>query len=92
MQGVRLPDGVAPKNAGEYSWMPYDEWTYRPPYAIGDGEWHIIDPTGHIGAVRATDNRGHHTWEIHDDGTVTFTPSLVMPAGWHGFLTRGVFS
>lgn len=92
MQGLRLPDNESPRNAGEYSWMRYDHWTYRPPFAVGDGEWHLVDPTGHIGAIRATDNGGAHTWTVHEDGSVTFSPSLVMPSGWHGFLQHGVWS
>lgn len=72
--------------------MRYDAWTYRPPFVVGDGEWHLIDPTGGIGAVRTVENRGHHTWVEHEDGTVTFSPSLVMPSGWHGWLRNGVWS
>jgi hypothetical protein len=85
-------DGHKPEQAGDYAWMPYDRWTYRPPFATGDGEWHLIDPTGHIGAVRAIENKGVHTWQVHEDGSVTFSPSLVMPSGWHGLLVRGVWT
>lgn len=92
MQGVRLSDGQSPKNPGEYSWMPYSKWVYRPPFVVGDGEWWVIDPTGGIGAIRTFENKGHHTWIIHEDDTVTFSPSLVMPSGWHGFLQHGIFS
>jgi hypothetical protein len=30
----------------------------------------------------------------HEDGTITVSPSIVMPAGqrWHGFLVRGIWS
>jgi hypothetical protein len=91
MQGVHLPDGEAPCNAGEYAWMPYANWSHRPPFFTGDGEWHLIAPDGRIGAIRERDGAPTHTWVIHDDGSVTFSPSLVMPSGWHGYLERGVW-
>jgi hypothetical protein len=50
--------------------------------------WYLVDPTGHAGAVLS----GIHTVTEHIDGTITITPSLVMPGGWHGFLTRGVWT
>lgn len=95
MIGKRLPDGQSPKNAGEYAYMPYALWEMGPPSSfLGDGEWHIIDPTGGIGAI-GRDELGKpaaHTVTIHEDGTITCNPSLVMPGGWHGFLIRGEFS
>jgi hypothetical protein len=37
-----------------------------------------------------------HPWEIteHEDGTITVRPSIAdpEPGGWHGFLSRGVWS
>lgn len=32
-------------------------------------------------------------WTIteHDDGTISVTPSIMDPGGWHGYLTRGVW-
>lgn len=47
---------------------------------------------GTCGALR----EGVHTVEEHDDGTITVSPSLVMPASregerWHGWLRHGVF-
>lgn len=32
-------------------------------------------------------------WRIveHEDGTITVTPSIMDPGGWHGFLERGVW-
>lgn len=103
MNGTRLPDGQAPKNPGEYAWMPYEAWEDRPSFLVGDGEWHIVDPTGGIGAAgrhwRETQAGGlvvehlpAHTWQVHDDRSVTFNPSLVMPSGWHGWLRAGVFT
>lgn len=93
--GKRLPDGQGPREPGEYSWMPYDTWTHRPSFFLGDGEWHLIAPDGRIGAIgRKTKEKpvADHTWVEHDDRTVTFSPSLVMPSGWHGFLQHGVWS
>lgn len=94
MQGKRLKDGVPPKNAGEYSWMAYDNWAYRPEWMFGEGEWHIIAPDGKIGAIgRITKEKpAAHSVTIHEDGQITVTPSLVMPSGWHGWLNHGVFS
>lgn len=94
MKGVRLPDGESPKNAGEYSWMPYSIWERKPSFFIGEGEWYIIAPDGLIGAIgRITkDKPAAHTVQIHDDGSITCSPSLVMPSGWHGWLIKGVFT
>lgn len=94
MQGRRLPDGAGIERPGDYAWMPYALWDSRPASFIGDGEWHLMDPTGGVGAIGRvlTDKPAAHTWVEHDDGSVTFSPSLVMPSGWHGFLQRGVWS
>lgn len=95
MQGLRLPDGQAPRNPGEYAWMPYAGWIHKPSFFTGEGEWHLIDPTGGVGAIgRLTKEKptADHTWVEHPDGTVTFAPSLVMPSGWHGWLQNGVWS
>lgn len=105
MNGARLPDGTAPKRAGDYAYMSYANWEHVPSFFLGVGEWHVIDPTGGCGAIgrhwietlkngAKVERLPAHTWEIHADGTVSFSPSLVMPGpnGWHGFLVRGVFS
>ena len=95
MQGTRLPDGTPPRNAGEYAWMPYSTWIHKPSWFTGEGEWHVIAPDGKIGALgRTTESKpvADHTWVEHEDGTVTFSPSLVMPSGWHGWLQHGVFT
>lgn len=93
-QGRRLLDGESPKVSGDYVWMPYSGWALKPSSFLGAGEWHVMDPTGGMGAIgRLTINKSSaHTWEIHNDGSVTFSPSLIMPSGWHGFLICGVFS
>jgi hypothetical protein len=91
--GVRLPDGTRPRNPGEYAWMPYAMWECKPSFYLGDGEWHLIAPDGRIGAAGRTtiQKPAAHTWVEHEDGTVTFSPSLVMPSGWHGYLEAGVW-
>lgn len=91
MKGTRLPDGENPKNAGEYSYMPYSLWYHKPSFFLGEGEWHIIAPDGKIGAIGRITNehQAAHTVEIHDDGSITCSPSLVMPSGWHGYLVKG---
>lgn len=94
MQGRRVLDGTKPKAPGEYAWMPYDGWEQKPPFFLGDGEWHVVDPTGGIGALgrMTSDQPAAHSIEIHEDGTITASPSLVMPSGWHGWLRRGEFT
>lgn len=93
MTGRRLPDGTRPTQPGEYAWMPYALWPHVPRFFDGEGEWHLIGPDGRAGAVRT--ERGKpptHAVEVHADDTITVRPSLVMPSGWHGFLTRGEWS
>ena len=94
MQGTRLDDGTPPHNAGEYAYMPYSSWQHKPSFFLGDGEWHLIAPDGKIGAIgRITAERpAAHTITIHKDGSITCSPSLVMPSGWHGFLRAGIWS
>lgn len=93
MNGKRLSDGKPPTSAGEYSWMPYDrDRQFWPSSFLGEGEWQLCAPDGRLGAIRATTEKPQaHTVTVHDDGTITVSPSLVMPSGWHGFLERGVW-
>lgn len=51
----------------------------------GDGIWYAMAPNGNIGALI-----GHEIIE-HEDRTITVSPSIVMPLGWHGFLEHGVW-
>jgi hypothetical protein len=51
------------------------------------GCWYLVDPTGGAGAALPS----VHAVVEHEDGTITCSPSLVMPSGWHGFLERGVW-
>lgn len=94
LQGTRLPDGTEPTRPGEYAWMPYDGWDHKPSFLLGDGEWHLCDPTGRCGAIGRSTRQEPvpaHTVTIHDDTSITCSPSLVMPSGWHGFLVHGVW-
>jgi len=93
-QGRRLFDGEQPETPGDYVWLPYSGWDWKPSFFLGEGEWHVMDPTGGMGALGRTmiEKPSAHIWEVHNDGSVTFSPSLVMPSGWHGFLIQGVFN
>lgn len=51
----------------------------------GAGVWYAMDPTGVAGAVV------EHAVVEHEDKSITCSPSLVMPSGWHGWLERGVW-
>lgn len=91
MNVTRLPDGTSPRNPGEIAWFPYAAWGQRPQWLLGDGEWHLRDPLGGVCALGRTtrDTPAAHTVVVNDDGSLTVTPSIVAPSGWHGFLTRG---
>lgn len=52
------------------------------------GVWYAMAPNGHAGALVPS----IHQVVEHEDATITVTPSIVMPAGWHGHLTRGVWT
>ena len=50
--------------------------------------WLLVDPTGAAGSIIPE----NHTVVEHADGTITVSPSVVMPGGWHGWLRHGVWS
>lgn len=50
--------------------------------------WQVRAPDGRVGSIRPE----VHTVEEHEDGTITMSPSLMMPSGWHGWLRRGEFT
>lgn len=52
----------------------------------GDHVWYAVGPDGIAGAIVT------HDVVEHDDGTITCSPSLVMPSGYHGHLQRGVWT
>lgn len=54
----------------------------------GEGLWYMVAPNGDLAAFGPRT----HRFTEHADGTISAAPSLVFPAGWHGFLTAGVWS
>ena len=82
MQGRRLPDG--PLNAALFSPGDYMKVTGD------DAGWWIRPPRGSMGELSG------HTVVEHDDGTITVSPSILIPdrrpgKSWHGYLERGVW-
>lgn len=77
MTGRRLPDGW---NYAESE--PGDYWL------TPKGWWELRDPNGALGRLGSG-----HTVTVHDDGTITVSPSILSPdpGGWHGWLERGVW-
>ncbi len=67
---------------GSYCKVPLRAW-WNPRHA----PWRLVDPRGGAGEILPA----RHQVTEHDDGTITVTPSLVMPSGWHGYLERGVW-
>lgn len=51
----------------------------------GDDYWYVLAPDGGAGALAPN----VHQVTEHEDGAITVSPSIVMPNGWHGFLTQG---
>ena len=51
----------------------------------GDEVWYAVAPDGRAFAIVT------HDVSEHDDGTISCSPSVVTPSGWHGFLERGVW-
>lgn len=54
------------------------------------GEWYGRTPNGLLC------NLSGHTVTVHDDGSITVSPSILVSNGqggvmWHGFLERGVW-
>jgi hypothetical protein len=85
MQGRRVdfwpgwPGGVeGPAEAGDYCCVP-------PGVDHRGNVWYAVDPSGGAGAIVT------HTVVVNDDRSITCSPSLVMPSGWHGFLEHGVW-
>jgi hypothetical protein len=101
MQGTRLPDVHRDRPAGWENWRrrgPEGMETVAPPGAYmkilrEDTEetwcWYVRSPDGDIATLGF---KSHEVVE-HPDGTITVSPSIVMPNnGWHGFLRAGVWS
>lgn len=82
MQGARMPDCTY---GDEHTWPAgaYGRITHE---HFGT-QWYVRDPRGNWGRITT------HTVEEHPDGTITVSPSLVMPyGGFHGWLRAGVWS
>jgi hypothetical protein len=88
MQGRRVPFRPAFPGGAEQA-LPGDYCKVPPDVQLGRLGilWLLVDPTGGAGSLIA-DN---HTVTEHEDGSITVSPSLVMPGGWHGWLERGVW-
>lgn len=96
-QGSRLPDAVL----GEPG-PGWEAWEGDRPGTVlaapgsymkvtSDGpaiSWYIVDPTGRPGTLI---DGGNHRVVEHEDRTITVSPSILYPDGWHGFLERGVW-
>jgi hypothetical protein len=85
---MRLPNNTiaANFNNGDYAYIEYATWEHVPSFFKGEGEWWIKSPDGCLNALR------DHQITIHDDNTISASPSLVFSNGWHGFLNHGVLS
>lgn len=49
--------------------------------------WYVMAPDGGVGALVPST----HTMTEAPDGTLTVSPSIIMPNGWHGWLNAGVW-
>ena len=88
MEGKRLPDAVFGEEGP--GWEAWDHGRAAPgSYMLvdydGRRELYIVDPAGKIGRILT------HTITVHEDETVTVSPSILDPQGWHGWLERGVW-
>lgn len=80
MQGRRLPDG----HHSFFDSKPGDYWLEP------NGSWYAVTPNGLYGNLTA------HDIEIHEDATITVSPSILVHATmghpeYHGYLERGVW-
>ena len=81
MKGRRYPDNTVAVKMGPGGYA-FQDWTHPP-------HWQIRDPLADIGSIRPE----HHQVEVHEDGTITVTPSIAGGNGpFHGFLTHGVWT
>ena len=85
MQGRRLPDVPTDQYFG------FDSLNMQPGdyVKLHDGKigWCAMAPNGDAGMLRT------HKIIVHDDGTITVSPSIQMQTGkhWHGYLEHGVW-
>jgi len=105
MQGTRIPDVLRGSPEG---WERWERLAHRGAERVRqtiapsgaymkvlkeDGStwcWYVRAPDGAV----ATIGFENHSVAEHDDGTITVSPSIVMPNGncWHGWLQHGVWS
>jgi hypothetical protein len=84
MQGRRLPDShrvVAGFAHGDYQ---------KVTHADGTEHWWACPPRGAVGVL------DDHQVSENEDGTITVSPSILMPSDnpageWHGYLERGIW-
>jgi hypothetical protein len=82
LQGKRVADGT-----GRYDLQIGEYCKSAEPL-----HWSMRLPNGMIGDIK----EGIHTVTVHEDNTITVSPSILMSAGdpkynWHGYLEHGVF-
>lgn len=101
LQGTRIPDVHRDTPEGWDAWERRGKDIHHrvvaPPGAYmkvlrGDGTtwcWYVRAPDGEVASIGF---EAHAVTEF-DDGTITVSPSIVMPFGqrWHGFLEHGVW-
>jgi hypothetical protein len=49
------------------------------------GIWWIRPPRGSMGSIE------EHIVVEHEDGTITVSPSILLPGIWHGYLEHGIW-
>lgn len=99
MTGQRIPDVRRDRRRGWSKWdrvragvrhLVAEPGSYMRVLEEG-GElwcWYLRSPDGDVGTLWAPT----HQVVEHEDRTITVTPSIVMPKGWHGFLRAGTWS
>jgi photosystem II stability/assembly factor-like uncharacterized protein len=91
MQGKRVADQIWELKPGEYS-------RHRVIGSNGENKpdmWVCMTPNGNTGTIVT------HTVVVHEDGTITVTPSILLNTSydggktwiqlWHGYLEHGIW-
>lgn len=91
---MRKPDGTSwtALEPGDYARQVPSET------APDDGWWVFVTPNGITFNILEDNAPKHHKLTVHEDGTVTLSPSVLCASGscgiaegYHGFLERGVW-
>jgi hypothetical protein len=86
--GFLDPTAMAEPGAYGRTMLPAQELADHPRL----GWWEVTAPDGTQGSI----NPEKHQVIEHADGSITITPSLdyskLRSGGWHGYLTRGIFT